>query len=139
MAEVIQDSIRLVSFASDECTKSHAHTVCDLGHRLELVQNDTWLDYHEDSPGNTIVLIENKSFVQSNLLHSFDRSCGAGLHQIIIVTNFLLCNRTNRDVFKSQSITLSRIIEAYIYRSLNGLSSFLLDTAMQIALLGRTN
>ncbi len=70
MAEVIQDSIRLVSFASDECTKSHAHTVCDLGHRLELVQNDTWLDYHEDSPGNTIVLIENKSFVQSNLLHS---------------------------------------------------------------------
>ena len=79
MNEVIQDSIRLVSFASDECTKSLAHTVCELGHRIEFVQNDTWLDYHEDSPGNTIVLVENEDFVQSNLLHSFDRSRGAGL------------------------------------------------------------
>ena len=62
MNEVIQDSIRLVSFASDECTKSLAHTVCELGHRIEFVQNDTWLDYHEDSPGNTIVLVENECF-----------------------------------------------------------------------------
>lgn len=79
MAEAIQDSIRLVSFASDECTNSLAHTVSELGHRLELVKNDTWLDYQEGFPGNTIVLIENESFVQSNLLHSFDRSCGSCL------------------------------------------------------------
>ncbi len=79
VTEEIQNSIRLVSFASDECTKSLANTVCELGHRVEFVQNDTWLDYHEDTSGNTIVLIENEDFVRSNILHSFGRSRGSGL------------------------------------------------------------
>lgn len=71
MTEIIQNSIRLVSFASDECTKSLAYTVCELGHRFEFVQHDTSLDYHEYTFVNTNVLVENEDFVKTNTLMLF--------------------------------------------------------------------